>query len=291
MYPYRRPDRQIQSLLRNTHLALSHDHPFYRHFSANAASVKLTAIYGDLAEARKKPRQLPPVKAEVETIRQELQRGRFSDETLQILESLLVCKDAKSLMETRSSLTEFMRSKSLSVMRDITEKTVEQKLWIMEFFVRAFALLGDIEGCLALKYESLLLRQVKSSGCPFLQVSSMEWLNFAEHLLDNGFYPIARQACENALLGIQKDDVVNAKICEFSGSKRIKRIRDHAVISSASGSVQAQATEYLKRKTIEKSNICSPVSKDIQSMANILFRNGIKKRNVRQLLESQRPGS
>lgn len=52
--------------------------------------------------------------------------------------------------------------------------------------------------------------------------------------------------------------------------------------------VQALATEYLKRKTIEKSNISSPISKEAQCMASSLFRNGIKKRNVRQLLESQR---
>lgn len=48
-------------------------------------------------------------------------------------------------MGTRSRLTEFMRSEFLSVMRDIKEKTVQQKLWILEFFVHTFALLGDIE--------------------------------------------------------------------------------------------------------------------------------------------------
>ncbi|XP_021599099.1 uncharacterized protein LOC110605096 [Manihot esculenta] len=103
-------------------------------------SQELTAINGDHAEAIKNT-----FEPEIETFRREVQRGRFSDQTLHILESLLVCKDVKSLMGTRSRLTEFMRSEFLSVMRDIKEKTVQQKLWILEFFVHTFALLGDIE--------------------------------------------------------------------------------------------------------------------------------------------------
>ncbi|KDP45744.1 hypothetical protein JCGZ_17351 [Jatropha curcas] len=173
-------------------------------------------------------------------------------------------------------------------MRAITEKAVSEKLRILEFFVRAFALLGDAKSCFALKYEALLLRQVESSSCQSLQVSYMEWLNFAGNLIDNGCYPVARQACENALLCLQKDGVANSKTSEFPVDKRIKSLREYAVKFAAPSSVQAQATEYLKRKTVENSNRNSPFNKETKCTGSILFRNGIKKRNARQLCESQR---
>lgn len=70
---------------------------------------------------------------------------RFDDGTLRILESVLVSKDVRSFLEVRSSLREFMRSESLSVIREIAEKNVEHKILILDFFVRAFALAGDVE--------------------------------------------------------------------------------------------------------------------------------------------------
>ncbi|XP_031271877.1 uncharacterized protein LOC116130263 [Pistacia vera] len=115
----------------------------------------------------------------------------FDDGTIQILQSLLVCKDVKSLIEVRSCLREFLRSESISIIREIAEKTLEQKLLILEFFVRAFAVIGDIESCLALRYEALLMRDLKCTSCSWLQVSYTEWLNLAEHSLENGFHAIA----------------------------------------------------------------------------------------------------
>ncbi|KAK9271818.1 hypothetical protein L1049_002183 [Liquidambar formosana] len=47
--------------------------------------------------------------------------------------------------------------------------------------------------CLALRYEALVLRDLKSATYQWLQVSYREWLTFAEHSLDNGFYSIARK--------------------------------------------------------------------------------------------------
>jgi len=67
----------------------------------------------------------------------------FCDATIRFLESLLVSKDVKSFIEVRSSLTDFLRSESLSVIRSIASKTVHEKLLVLEFFVRAFALVGD----------------------------------------------------------------------------------------------------------------------------------------------------
>lgn len=57
----------------------------------------------------------------------------------------MVSKDVKSSMEVRSSLRQFMRSESLFVLREISEKNVEEKLLVLEFLVRTFALVGDEE--------------------------------------------------------------------------------------------------------------------------------------------------
>ena len=35
------------------------------------------------------------------------------------------------------------------------------------------------------------MRELKCTSCQWLEVSYLEWLNFAEHSLDNGFYSIA----------------------------------------------------------------------------------------------------
>ncbi|RVW56884.1 hypothetical protein CK203_078495 [Vitis vinifera] len=45
--------------------------------------------------------------------------------------------------------------------------------------------------CLALRYEALVLRELKSTSYQWLQVSHIEWLTFAEQALDNGFYSVA----------------------------------------------------------------------------------------------------
>ncbi|KAI9402511.1 hypothetical protein POPTR_001G281500v4 [Populus trichocarpa] len=216
---------------------------------------------------------------------------RFNDESLRILESLLVFKDVKSQIETRSDLKQFLRLESLSIFHEIKYKTVYQKLFILQFFVRAFALIGDTESCLALKYEALLFRDVKSSSDQSLHVSYLEWLNFAHHSLDQGFYSIATQASEKALACFQKKDVADAKTGDFFENARviedIKRLKDRAMRSAASGSVQAQAAEYLKRKVVEKSRTCSSFRTETKSAASTVFRNGIKKRHARELRKHQ----
>lgn len=70
---------------------------------------------------------------------------RFDDATLRVLESALVSKDVKSSIEVRSGLRQFLRSESLSVLREISEKSAEEKLLVLEFLVRSFALVGDVE--------------------------------------------------------------------------------------------------------------------------------------------------
>ena len=48
-------------------------------------------------------------------------------------------------MDVNSSFKEVLRFESLSIIRETSEKTDDQKLLVIEFLVRAFALVGDIE--------------------------------------------------------------------------------------------------------------------------------------------------
>ncbi|KAF3454863.1 hypothetical protein FNV43_RR05311 [Rhamnella rubrinervis] len=216
---------------------------------------------------------------------------RLDYETLRILESVSVSKDVNSLVEVRSSLREFTRSESLSIIREIAEKPVDQKLLVLEFLVRAFALIGDVESCLAFRYEGLLLRELMSATYGWLRVSYMEWLSFAEHSLDNGFYSIAGKACENALFCLDRDSMSDPKTSELSESvqviEKIKRLKDRAITLVASFSVQAQAAEYLKSKQMDKSSVPCSLGKGTQHVASTLFRIGIKQRNLRKLHELQ----
>ncbi|XP_044506731.1 protein DOUBLE-STRAND BREAK FORMATION [Mangifera indica] len=228
---------------------------------------------------------------QISLFRSQINDRRFDGGTIQILESLLVCKDVKSLIEVQSNLREFLRSESMSVLREIAEKTLEQKLLILEFFVLAFAVIGDTESCLALRYEALLMRDIKSASCNWLQVAYVEWLNLAEHSLENGFHAIAIKACENAQSCLQRNDIVDLNTVEISeyvqATENTRRLKDCAVTSVASLSVQAQATEYLKKKIIVSHTKHSPCCKGTKRAASTLFRNGIKRRNVNRLLELQ----
>ncbi|BFG33840.1 hypothetical protein CerSpe_201130 [Prunus speciosa] len=226
---------------------------------------------------------------------------RFDDATLRVLESALVSKDVKSSIEVRSGLRQFLRSESLSVLREISEKSAREKLLVLEFLVRSFAL-----SCLALRYEALLLRDLKSATNPWLQVPYTEWLNFAHQSKDSGFYSVAGRACENALVCFKRKCAEDPKTDEVYLTKKstedakadgvfenvqvieqIKRLKDCAMASASSHSVQAQTADYLKKRLKEKSMDCSSVCKDTKSVASTLFRNGITKRNLRKLNESR----
>ena len=63
----------------------------------------------------------------------------------------MVAKDVKSLLEVQSQLKDFLRCESLRIIREIAEKAADQKLLIIDFLVRAFALSGDAE-----VYQSLI---------------------------------------------------------------------------------------------------------------------------------------
>ncbi|XP_020224724.1 uncharacterized protein LOC109806662 isoform X1 [Cajanus cajan] len=231
------------------------------------------------------------VKEQLSFLRSQIQARSFSDATLRFLESLLVSKDVKSLIEVRSSLTQLLRSESLSVIRSVAAKTVLDKLLTLEFFVRAFALVGDQQSCLALRYEALVLRELKSASCKWLQVSPVEWLNFVEDAVRNGFHAVAEKACENVLscLGNNDDlktggDIVPENLKAIINE--ITRLRNCAMASVASGSVQVQTAEYLNRKTTERQK-SELLYREKRCSASTSFRNGIKRQNIRKLHEHQ----
>ncbi|XP_010257047.1 PREDICTED: uncharacterized protein LOC104597285 [Nelumbo nucifera] len=218
----------------------------------------------------------------ISLFRSQLEKRRFDDESLRILEMVLVSKDVKSLLSVRWSLRELMRSEILHVIKEMSDKTIEQKLSVIDFFVRAFALAGDIKSCLTWRYEALVLREHKSTNHPWLQVSYEEWLNFAEISLDNGFYSIAVKGCEYALLSVQSNDIEDTQMV-----LKIKKLKNVAMSLIASQSVRAQTAEYLQKKRTQQDKSYSLQSTNTQCLASFLFRNGIKKRNMRKLHEFQ----
>ncbi|KDO67015.1 hypothetical protein CISIN_1g039829mg, partial [Citrus sinensis] len=156
-------------------------------------------------------------------------QSRFDEESIRVLESILVSKDVKSLMEVRAGLREYLRSESISVIREIGDETVEKKLLILEFF-----------SCLALRYEAFVLRDLKSASCEWLRVSHTEWISFAGQSLENGFYAIAAKACENAQSCLQRDNVADSKTGEIfeymQMLKKIKSLKDFALTKAGSRS-------------------------------------------------------
>ncbi|KAH9662066.1 protein DOUBLE-STRAND BREAK FORMATION [Citrus sinensis] len=206
---------------------------------------------------------------QISLFRSQISRRRFDEESIRVLESILVSKDVKSLMEVRAGLREYLRSESISVIREI----------------------GDETSCLALRYEAFVLRDLKSASCEWLRVSHTEWISFAGQSLENGFYAVAAKACENAQSCLQRDNVADSKTGEIfeymQMLKKIKSLKDFALTKAGSRSVQAQAAEYLKKKTIEKGKLLSSHHKETKCPATTLFRNGIKRRNIRKLHELQ----
>ncbi|MED6125445.1 hypothetical protein PIB30_068662 [Stylosanthes scabra] len=223
-------------------------------------------------------------------LRSLIQARSFGDSTLRFLGSLLVSKDVKSLIEVRSCVMKLLRSECISALLSISDKTLREKLIVLEFFVRAFALVGDHESCLALRYEALVMREIKSSNYQWLRVSPLEWLRFVEDALNNGFHSVAEKACENALSYLRNNDVLKPGTDAFTENlnavSEITRLRNRAMTLVASRSVQVQAAEYLRRKTTEQ-KMSGLSCKEERCLASTAFRNGIKRQNVRRLNQHQ----
>ncbi|XP_072995014.1 protein DOUBLE-STRAND BREAK FORMATION [Typha latifolia] len=217
----------------------------------------------------------------------QVQNRRFSTATLQILEAILVTKDVPSLLETRSALSELLRSQAMAALGEISEKAADHKLYIVEFFVRAFALVGDVESCLVLKYEALVLRESKYLKDHDLEVAYEEWITFAKDSLDNGFYTIAAKGFENAMLCIQSNINVDSGTAADHTINKIKGPRDMATRLIASHSVQTESAQYLQRKATRVYQNCSLSSVNRKCVASSMFRYGIRKRNIQKLYHSR----
>ncbi|KAI3461679.1 hypothetical protein Pfo_018342 [Paulownia fortunei] len=224
---------------------------------------------------------------QISAFRSRINNRSFDDATVRILESILVSKDVQSLIGVRSALKQFMRDESLLIFGEIIEESVEIKLLCTDFLIRVFAIIGDVESCLALRYEALVMRDQKTTAHPGLQVTCNEWLTFAEHSLENGFSSIANQACEKALICSKANHVAHPEMDDFfhdvHAIKKIKRLKDAALLSISSQSVQAQAQAYLKQKKVEERAQLLATSIEAQSSGSSRFRSGIIKHNLRKL--------
>ncbi|WOK95502.1 hypothetical protein Cni_G04209 [Canna indica] len=222
--------------------------------------------------------------------RSQLQSRRFDDRTLGTLESVLVTRNVQSLIETRAALRELLRSEASSVMGGVSVMTVDEKLRIVQFFVGAFALVGDIESCLALKYEALILRESKYLQFDGLQVTYEEWLTFANDSIDNGFFPIAIQGIEKALQCIQINKLKGPEFAMSSVEEHIvdyiKNLKNITISLIEKNSVRVQSSEYMKRKDIQKQASISR-SRKANQIASSVFRSAIEKRNMQKLQRSQ----
>ncbi|KAL0865347.1 hypothetical protein Bca101_044465 [Brassica carinata] len=216
-----------------------------------------------------------------------IQDRRFDEESLRILELNLVATSAKLFSDIRSRLRDFMRSESSVIFSELAGESVVAKLSVLEFFARAFALVGDTEICLAMKYEALTLREIKSPSCLWLRVSHSEWINFAVQSMEHGFPCIARKASENALLGLKRDSIIEPTSEEYSetldAAENVRRLRDSAASLTSSHSVQAQGAEYLRSKELKILSRQTRPIKNLDSTGSNLFREGISKRNKRML--------
>ncbi|XP_033508346.1 protein DOUBLE-STRAND BREAK FORMATION isoform X4 [Nicotiana tomentosiformis] len=179
------------------------------------------------------------VSQQISLFQSQIESRRFNEGTIRVLESFLASNDFKYLDGVVRALKQFVRNESLCIIQEIAGKSTEHKLLIVDFLVRVFALIGDTESCLALRYEALLMREQKATNDQRLLVSYSEWLTFAEHSLENGFCSIAKKACEKALLCFEMNIVVDPGKDDFVIEK-IKKLRDVAVISASSRSVECQ---------------------------------------------------
>ncbi|MQM01841.1 hypothetical protein Taro_034601 [Colocasia esculenta] len=232
-----------------------------------------------------------PAPKRLSLFRDQIENRRFGDWTLRILESVLSAKDVESLVDTRSSLRELLRSEAVYVLREVSRNSADEKLSVAEFFVQAFALVGDVESCLALRYEAMILRELKYMTQDTLRVCYEEWLRFAEDSLHNGYYSIAVKGCDHALFSIQSKEIADIQPYDFCMEsqmvRKIKKLRNRALELDAPRSVQTRTADYLKEKAIQFQKNQESHPTGARCPASLLFRNAIKARNMKKLRKSQ----
>ncbi|CAM8906817.1 unnamed protein product [Rhodiola kirilowii] len=222
--------------------------------------------------------------------------GRFDYHTLLVLESAMASKDIKSLSLSRSSVKSVLMSESVLAVQLFKHESLVKQLSVLEFFVHAFSLAGDVESCLVMRYEALVLRELKSATCPWAQVTPDEWLTFVVQSLVSGFFSNAVKGCDYALSCLKKKDDENTSVVEkvvdnVEITRKVKKLRDMAISSASSCSFQAQAADYLRKKTQNNNNRKRQLPQhhtETQPLASDLFQNAIKKRHVRKGKTSKR---
>ncbi|KAG6403570.1 hypothetical protein SASPL_135795 [Salvia splendens] len=193
----------------------------------------------------RKMRHSATIYQEISLFRSRIQNRWVDDVTIRVLESILVSKDVQSSIDFKSVLKRFMRDESLLIFGEIAEESVEIKLTCAEFLIRVFAMIGDVESCLALRYEALVLRDEMATIHPELQVTSKEWLTFTEHSLENGFHSIANQV--NFAILVTIDVYIPLVSCaihlesdyffhDVNAMEKIDRLKDDALLKISSQS-------------------------------------------------------
>uniref|UniRef100_A0A0E0MBJ2 Uncharacterized protein n=1 Tax=Oryza punctata TaxID=4537 RepID=A0A0E0MBJ2_ORYPU len=201
---------------------------------------------------------------------------RFGEQELRLLDAALSAgPDVSALLHTRSSARCLLREAAAQA---FSVPDLGTRLSIADFFARAFALAGDVESCLAMRYEALLLREAKYPDDLHLQVSNEEWLTFAKDCLDNGFYTIASKAFANALVHIDPScprylDPTNS-ILKKDKINGISGLQNLAKSLSALRSVQTQSAEYMKRKASEVNDKCNLHLQKAKLPGSSMFRLG-----------------
>ncbi|GJN13990.1 hypothetical protein PR202_gb00758 [Eleusine coracana subsp. coracana] len=242
-----------------------------------------------------------------------LSRHRFGDDDLRLLEAALSAgADVPAMLATRSSARRLLRARAAEAFLQPPGGAEDHGriLSVADFFARAFALVGDVESCLAMRYEALVLRDAKYSNHLQLQVSREEWLTFAKDSLDNGFYAIASKAFANALArghihssnpgrldstnSIKEKDKIN----DITGLQNLSKslsgqhpehifFKYHSKISTSVATVDTQAAEYMKRRASGVHAKYKLQSGKPKLPGSSMFMLGIKTRNIKKLLQSR----
>ncbi|KAL6630619.1 hypothetical protein ACP70R_028470 [Stipagrostis hirtigluma subsp. patula] len=226
-----------------------------------------------------------------------LSHRRFGADELRVLEAALSAGgDVPALLSTRSAARRLLRTsvgEAFPAPGPVEEDG--RRLAVSDFFARAFALVGDVESCLAMRYEALVLRESKYSDDLHLQVSREEWLTFAKDSLDNGFYTIASKAFANALAHLHPSHPGHldstSSVEEKDNTNDITGLQNLAKSLSAQHSVQTQSAEYMKRRASSGHEKCNLQSGKPKLPGVSMFRLGIKTRNMKKLLHSRERNS
>ncbi|KAL6653418.1 hypothetical protein ACP70R_008996 [Stipagrostis hirtigluma subsp. patula] len=253
-----------------------------------------------------------------------LSHRRFGGDELRVLEAALSAGgDVPALLATRSVARRLLRASAAEAFPATGPvEDVGRRLAVADFFARAFALVGDVESCLAMRYEALVLREAKYSDDLHLQVSREEWLTFASKLrllatvvsatqfgsnleVSSRGIPVAcmsnliteelPNAFANALAHLRPshpghlDSTISIE--EKDNTNYITGLQNLAKSLSAQHSVQTQSAEYMKRRASSGHEKCNLQSGKPKLPGVSMFRLGIKTRNMKKLLHSQERNS